>query len=69
VKCGDGVKSGGAQTALMLNFREGKFQHYNGPNAKPFMSNINGQWIRFKVVFRGSQKKIDVYYGDSLQNK
>ena len=53
----------------MLNFKDGKFQAYNGDNTKPFMTNINGQWIRFKVVFRGPQKKIDVYYGDSLENK
>jgi len=48
----------------MLNFKDGKFQVYDGANTKPFLTNINGQWIRFKVVFRGSQKKIDVYYGD-----
>ena len=53
----------------MLNFKDGKFQVYDGANTKPFMTKINGQWIRFKVVFRGSQKKIDVYYGDQLQNK
>jgi hypothetical protein len=48
----------------MLNFKDGNFQRYNSPNAKPFLKNINGQWIRFKVVFRGPQKKIDVYFGD-----
>ena len=48
----------------MLNFKDGKFQVYDGASSKPFLTNINGQWIRFKVVFRGSQKEIDVYYGD-----
>ena len=64
VKCGDGIKAGSAQTAIMLNFKDGNFQRYDSPNATPLLSNVNGQWIRFKVVFRGPQKKIDVHFGD-----
>lgn len=53
----------------MLNFKDGKFQRYDSPNATPLLSNVNGHWIRFKVVFRGPQHKIDVHYGDQLENK
>ncbi len=52
----------------MLNFKNGNFQRYFG-NDKPLVNKINGRWIHFKVVHRGPQRKIDVYYGENLETK
>ncbi len=68
VKCGEGITTT-ATTAIMLNFKDGRLQRYDSATTVPYVSNINGQWIRFKVVFRGPSSKVDVYYGDTLSNK
>jgi hypothetical protein len=68
VKCGEGITTT-ATTALMLNYKDGKFQRYDSSSTVPYVSSMNGQWIRFKVVFRGPSSKVDVYYGDTLSNK
>ena len=53
----------------MLNYKDRKFQRYDSATILSYQSSVNGQWIRFKVVFRGPSSKVDVYYGEILSNK